>query len=101
MIAAKTDVPPITSQAIMVKEDDKFKSLFSNFEPELSSDFRFMNKLQRNLNSVELVKQHIAEPPITSQAIMVKFLAKVFSMDSLGKVNCQFELRYRKPHKMQ
>ena len=42
-------------------EDDKLKSLFTNFEPELSSDFKFMNKLQRNLNSVELVKQHIAE----------------------------------------
>ena len=42
-------------------EDDKLKSLFSNFEPELSSDLLFMNKLQRNLNSVELIKQHTAE----------------------------------------
>ena len=42
-------------------EDDKLKSLFTNFEPELSSDFLFMNKLQRNLNSVELIKQHTAE----------------------------------------
>ena len=42
-------------------EDDKLKSLFANFEPELSSDFRFMNKLQRNLNSVEMIKQHNAE----------------------------------------
>lgn len=42
-------------------EDDKLKSLFSNFEPALSSDFLFMNKLQRNLNSVELIKQHTAE----------------------------------------
>ncbi len=42
-------------------EDDKLKSLFSNIEPELSSDFLFMNKLQRNLNSVELIKQHTAE----------------------------------------
>ena len=42
-------------------EDDKLKSLFSKFEPELSSDFLFMNKLQRNLNSVELIKQHTAE----------------------------------------
>ena len=42
-------------------EDYKLKSLFSNFEPELSSDFLFMNKLQRNLNSVELIKQHTAE----------------------------------------
>ena len=42
-------------------EDDKLKSLFSNFEPELSSDLLFMNKLQRNLNSVELIKQHTVE----------------------------------------
>ena len=42
-------------------EDDKLKSLFSNFEPELSSDFLFMNNLQRNLNSVELIKQHTVE----------------------------------------
>ena len=42
-------------------EDDKLKSLFANFEPELSPDFRFMNKLQRNLNSVEMIKQHNAE----------------------------------------
>lgn len=42
-------------------EDDKLKFLFSNFEPELSSDFQFMNKLQQNLNSVEIIKQHTAE----------------------------------------
>ena len=42
-------------------EDDKLKSLFSDFEPELSSDVRFMNKLQRNLNSVEIIRRHTAE----------------------------------------
>lgn len=42
-------------------EDDKLKSLFSDFEPELSSDFLFMNKLQRNLNSVEIIRRHSAE----------------------------------------
>ncbi len=42
-------------------KDDKLKSLFSNFEPELSSDFQFLNKLQRNLNSVEIIKRHAAE----------------------------------------
>lgn len=41
-------------------EDDKLKTLFSNFEPELSSDSQFMNKLQRDLNSVEIIKQHTA-----------------------------------------
>ena len=45
-------------------EDDKLKSLFSNFEPELSSDFLFMNKLQRNLNSVELIKTTYRRSPL-------------------------------------
>ena len=39
----------------------ELKSLFTNFEPELSSDFKFMNKLERNLNSVEIIKRHTAE----------------------------------------
>lgn len=42
-------------------EDDKLKSLFKNFEPDMSSDFQFMNKLQKNLNSVEIIRQHTAE----------------------------------------
>lgn len=42
-------------------DDNKLKSLFSDFEPELSSDVQFMHKLQRNLNSVEMIKQHTAE----------------------------------------
>lgn len=42
-------------------EDDKLKSLFENFEPELSSDIQFVNKLQQNLNSVEIIKRHTAE----------------------------------------
>ena len=52
-------------------EDDKLKSLFSNFEPELSSDFLFMNKLQRNLNSVELIKQHTVEVRSRSRKAVV------------------------------
>lgn len=42
-------------------EENEIKSLFANFEPELPSDSRFMNKLQRNLNSVEVIKRHAAE----------------------------------------
>ncbi|MDE5688238.1 MAG: hypothetical protein K2I18_06395 [Paramuribaculum sp.] len=42
-------------------EDDKLKTLFSDFEPELPSDFLFMNKLQGSLDSVEIVRQHSAE----------------------------------------
>ena len=42
-------------------EDNKLKSLFSNFEPELSSDIQFIDRLQQNLNSVEIIKQHSAK----------------------------------------
>ena len=35
--------------------------MLTNFEPELSSDFQFMSKLERSLNSVEILKQHAAE----------------------------------------
>lgn len=42
-------------------EDDKIRSLFSNYEPDISSDFQFMNKLQKNLNSVEIIRRHTAE----------------------------------------
>lgn len=41
-------------------EDDKIKSLFQNFEPELSSDLNFMARLQRSMDAVELVKQRNA-----------------------------------------
>lgn len=37
--------------------DDKIKDFFGSFDPELSSDIRFMSKLQRNMEAVELVKQ--------------------------------------------
>ena len=42
-------------------EDEKIKSLFSNFEPELPSDFGFMSELQRKLDAVEAIKQHAEE----------------------------------------
>ena len=39
----------------METEDYKLKKLFNDFNPDLESDFRFMERLQRNLDSVELV----------------------------------------------
>lgn len=39
-------------------EDDKIKDLFSNFQPPLSSSSQFMNKLQKNMETVEILKQH-------------------------------------------
>lgn len=52
-------------------EEDKFKTLFSDFEPELTSDFQFMNRLRRNLNSVELIKRRNAEARIRSKKAVV------------------------------
>lgn len=42
-------------------EDDKLKSLFSDFEPALSSDAQFVSRLRQNMNSVELIRRHTAE----------------------------------------
>lgn len=42
-------------------EDDKLKSLFADFQPELSSDRQFMSCLERNMESVEIVKRRMAE----------------------------------------
>ena len=41
-------------------EDDKIKLLFQDFQPGLSSDFDFIRKLERNLNSVEIVREQSA-----------------------------------------
>lgn len=42
-------------------EDDKLKSLFAEFQPGLSSDRLFMNRLERNMESVEIVKRRMEE----------------------------------------
>lgn len=45
----------------MIMEEDKLKSLFAEFRPELSSDRRFMDRLTRNMESVEIVKRRVEE----------------------------------------
>ncbi|MDE6272632.1 MAG: hypothetical protein K2M31_06460 [Muribaculaceae bacterium] len=40
--------------------DDKLKSLFADFEPQLSPDSQFIDRLERSLNSVEIIRQHAA-----------------------------------------
>lgn len=42
-------------------EDDKLRSLFADFQPELSSDHQFMSCLERNMESVEIVKRRMSE----------------------------------------
>lgn len=39
-------------------EDDKIKEIFSSYQPELSSSFQFMSKLKKNMEAVEIIKQH-------------------------------------------
>lgn len=39
-------------------EDDKLRNLFNDFQPEISSSFQFMTKLQKNMEAVEILKQH-------------------------------------------
>lgn len=45
----------------MEMEDDKLKALFAGFEPELTSGMDFVERLERNLHSVEIVRQRSAE----------------------------------------
>ena len=40
--------------------DDKLKELFKNFQPELSTDDDFVGRIERNINSVELIMQEAA-----------------------------------------
>lgn len=42
-------------------DDDKIKEIFSNFEPELSSDSLFMSELRQKMEAVEIVRRHNAE----------------------------------------
>ncbi len=39
-------------------EDDKIRDLLNNFQPEISSSFRFMSNLEKNIDRFEILKQH-------------------------------------------
>lgn len=41
-----------------MQQDNDIKALFRDFNPELSSRLDFMARLERNLDAVEMVKQH-------------------------------------------
>lgn len=41
-------------------EEDKIKDIFSSYNPELTSSFAFMERLERNLNAVELIHRENA-----------------------------------------
>lgn len=42
----------------IIMEDDKLKELFKDFNPELSSSVQFISKLEKNMEMVEMLKQH-------------------------------------------
>lgn len=42
-------------------EEDKIKELFSGYDPDISSGIAFMERLERNLNAVELIHQENSE----------------------------------------
>lgn len=54
-----------------MEEDDKIKSIFAGFSPELSSDFIFMKELERRIESVEIVKRHMARTKRRNKAAIV------------------------------
>lgn len=73
-------------------EDDKLKSLFAGFDPELSPDRLFMDKLKRNMESVEIVKRRLSEARARSRravaiAAVVGFLVGFFSSLALPYLN--------------
>lgn len=52
-------------------DDDKIKGLFRDFQPARSSDTLFMNRLKRNMESVELVKSRTSAMRRRSRAAMI------------------------------
>ena len=42
-------------------EEDRLKDIFNEYEPDLSSSFAFMERLERNLNAVEIIHQENAK----------------------------------------
>ena len=53
-------------------EDEKLRNLFSGFEPELTPDIEFMEKIQRNLDTVELIRrQTVSERSKNKKAVMI------------------------------
>ncbi len=41
-------------------EDDRLQDIFREFDPELSSSFQFMTRLEKNMEAMEIVRQYHA-----------------------------------------
>lgn len=68
-------------------EEDKLNKLFKDFDPELSSDFNFMDRLKRNLESVEIVKsKNVEAQTIRRRALVIAALTGFVA----GFLSCLF-----------
>lgn len=57
-------------------DEDKLKDLFSDFEPELSASTDFMDRLQRNMDAVEIVRQYsLAQKKRNRLAVVIAALS--------------------------
>ncbi|MDE7463344.1 MAG: hypothetical protein K2M88_09315 [Muribaculaceae bacterium] len=57
-------------------EEDKLKDIFNKFEPELSPDYLFMNRLRGSLESVEMIKErHQAMKRKSRRAVVIAAIA--------------------------
>ena len=56
-------------------EDNRLRDIFKDYNPDLSSDFSFMQTLERNLDKVEIVRRHNVE--IHRRARIAVFVAAV------------------------
>lgn len=43
---------------LLAMDDDKIRNLFDNFNPDIASSFQFMEQLKKNMEAVEIVRQH-------------------------------------------
>lgn len=52
-------------------DDNKLKSLFSEFNPELLSDVEFLSKLNNSLITIDLIKQHLTDTRLRNKLALV------------------------------
>lgn len=67
-----------------MEQDDKIQELFSAYEPPLNDDFAFMKRLERSIDSVEIVRRHNSDRRARSRraavvAAIAGFVAGVIS----------------------
>lgn len=64
-------------------EDNKLESLFANFDPDLPSEVDFLNKLQNNLTTVDIIRQEVADSHFINKKALVIGLVIGFTVGFL------------------